>query len=65
MNFNNLGDPRDYNLGYLDTRPISQGWECPKCKSIYSPTSIMCLKCPQNKSSFSIPTEFPPRPSEF
>lgn len=24
-----------------------QGWECPKCGRVYSPTTIMCLTCPQ------------------
>lgn len=24
---------------------INQGWECPKCSRIYSPTTPMCLHC--------------------
>jgi ribosomal protein S27AE len=24
-----------------------QGWECPKCGKVYSPTTIMCFYCPQ------------------
>lgn len=24
-----------------------QGWECPKCKRVYSPTTMMCIACPQ------------------
>lgn len=27
---------------------INQGWECPKCKRVYSPTTSMCLHCPQS-----------------
>jgi uncharacterized OB-fold protein len=27
---------------------IPQGWECPKCKRVYSPTTIMCIACPQH-----------------
>ncbi len=23
-----------------------QGWECPKCHSVYSPTTAQCLNCP-------------------
>jgi hypothetical protein len=23
-----------------------QGWECPKCKRVYSPTTSMCFYCP-------------------
>lgn len=29
-------------------RPLcasAQGWECPKCGSVYSPTTPMCFKC--------------------
>jgi rubrerythrin len=26
---------------------IQQGWECPKCRRIYSPTTPMCSNCPQ------------------
>lgn len=26
---------------------IQQGWECPKCGRIYSPTTPMCSHCPQ------------------
>lgn len=24
-----------------------QGWECPKCHRVYSPTTMMCIACPQ------------------
>lgn len=24
-----------------------QGWECPKCQRVYSPSTIMCISCPQ------------------
>jgi len=24
----------------------TQGWECPRCKRVYSPTTIMCIVCP-------------------
>ena len=30
------------------TNFIPQGWECPKCKRVYSPTTIMCSHCPQH-----------------
>ena len=26
---------------------IQQGWECPKCGRVYSPTTPMCSHCPQ------------------
>jgi uncharacterized OB-fold protein len=25
---------------------VSQGWQCPVCKSVYSPTTPMCFTCP-------------------
>lgn len=25
----------------------TQGWECPRCKRVYSPTTMMCIACPQ------------------
>jgi hypothetical protein len=28
-----------------------QGWECPKCKRVYSPTTMMCLYCPPKTTS--------------
>jgi hypothetical protein len=30
-----------------------QGWECPKCKRVYSPTTIMCIACPSLTASTS------------
>jgi uncharacterized OB-fold protein len=29
---------------------IQQGWECPKCGSVYSPITIKCVVCPQGVS---------------
>ena len=34
-----------------DTIP-NQGWQCPCCKRVYSPTTVMCLYC--------VPKEAPP-----
>ena len=34
---------------------IPQGWECPKCKRVYSPNTIMCSHCPEN-TTFSVGT---------
>ena len=28
-----------------------QGWECPKCKRIYSPATMMCIHCVPNPIS--------------
>jgi hypothetical protein len=32
----------------VQTTFIPQGWECPKCKRVYSPTTSMCSHCPQH-----------------
>jgi len=29
---------------------IQQGWECPKCSRVYSPTQPMCMYCPQQST---------------
>ena len=29
----------------IQTTYVPQGWECPKCKRVYSPTTIMCSYC--------------------
>ena len=31
----------------FQTSFIPQGWECPKCKRVYSPTTQMCSHCPE------------------
>ena len=30
-----------------DNKLIQQGWECPKCGSVYSPITSKCVVCPQ------------------
>lgn len=39
---------------------IPQGWECPKCKRVYSPTTSMCSHCPEyaqgTSTTFSVGT---------
>ena len=35
----------------FQTTYVPQGWECPKCKRVYSPTTSMCSHCPQNTTS--------------
>jgi uncharacterized OB-fold protein len=43
----------------FQTNFIQQGWECPKCKRVYSPTTIMCVACPQQTHA-TITTGTPP-----
>ena len=33
------------NIGYFEKLPPQQGWQCPVCGRVYSPTTIMCLMC--------------------
>jgi uncharacterized OB-fold protein len=32
---------------------IPQGWQCPVCNKVYSPTTPMCFTCPQTTKSSS------------
>jgi hypothetical protein len=32
---------------------IPQGWECPKCKRVYSPTTSMCSHCPEHTQGYT------------
>ena len=33
-------------VGHFSFGP-QQGWECPKCGGVYSPTTPQCFQCPQ------------------
>ena len=35
----------------MDTKPywMNQGWECPKCGAVMSPTTSCCVNCRENK----------------
>ena len=30
----------------IETTGVQQGWQCPVCKRIYSPFTVMCYYCP-------------------
>lgn len=36
---------------------VQQGWQCPICKKVYSPTTIMCLYCGDTKYNTSADTQ--------
>lgn len=39
-------------MGTIEFKGLpAQGWECPKCGSVYSPTTIMCMRCGNNGTS--------------
>lgn len=33
-------------FGWPPTTFVAQGWECPKCHRVFSPSSVMCFFCP-------------------
>ena len=35
---------------------IAQGWECPKCKRVYSPATMMCMVCPNQPTTTGVST---------
>jgi hypothetical protein len=37
----------------FQTSFIPQGWECPKCKRVYSPTTSMCSHCSQHTEGYA------------
>ena len=43
---------------------IQQGWQCPCCRRIYSPTTPMCFTCPQQTTVApnTVPTTGTPLP---
>lgn len=40
-------------IGDYGRMPAQQGWQCPICGRIYSPTTIMCLYCGNEEESAS------------
>ena len=41
----------DYNIDF-----IPQGWQCPICKRVYSPSTTMCYSCGNEKISVATTT---------
>lgn len=41
----------DYNIDFTP-----QGWQCPICKRVYSPSTTMCYYCGNEKSSVATTT---------
>ena len=41
--------------------PVQQGWQCPRCQRVYSPTTQMCLFC-QPRQTIQTPTTNPVPP---
>ena len=40
-------------IGDYERMPAQQGWQCPICGRIYSPTTMMCLYCGNREESVS------------
>ena len=41
----------DYNMNF-----IPQGWQCPICKRVYSPSTTMCYSCGNEKFNVTTTT---------
>lgn len=45
-------------IGYSQWAPtVPQGWECPKCHRVYSPSTVMCLHCPVTAYTYTYPSQ--------
>ena len=53
-----VGDYPSFNWNF-----IPQGWVCPKCGRVYSPTTIMCLVCGNQTIKTSSGTGAPTYPA--
>lgn len=42
-----------------DNTFIQQGWECPKCKRVYAPSTPMCWYCPTPITTSNVPNGTP------
>jgi hypothetical protein len=36
----------DIPFGWPDYTAVQQGWQCPVCRRVYSPSMVMCSYCP-------------------
>ncbi len=39
-----------------DNNLVQQGWQCPICKRVYSPTTFMCFYCGGESKTFATTT---------
>ena len=42
-----------------------QGWQCPICHRVYSPTMPMCFTCGNNETTMATNTEYETKKAEF
>lgn len=33
---------------------VQQGWQCPSCKRVYSPSTALCFYCPGTTNDFKL-----------
>lgn len=38
-------------MNFMGVEPFNQGWVCPKCGRVYSPTTPMCYYCGNGMTS--------------
>lgn len=41
------------NLSLNNISVVQQGWQCPVCYAVMSPSTAMCLKCPQKNETIN------------
>ena len=46
-------------MTWINFPSAQQGWECPKCGRVYSPSTTMCLYCPTQTTTTKIDTSSP------
>jgi len=39
---------------------VQQGWQCPVCQRVYSPSTMMCLMCPPKTEVATTSTTYTP-----
>lgn len=44
------------NLTLFEGIFAQQGWQCPICKRVYSPTTLMCLYCGNHEETITTTT---------
>lgn len=52
--YNYIGDLPPYNyIGDVPSPQAPQGWQCPICGRVYSPTTPMCWYCGNQKMTYT------------
>lgn len=49
-----IGDPPppDIGTGYYSPPPVAQGWQCPVCKTVWSPSQLTCPHSDEHAAAY-------------